>query len=123
MRSVCIGCQRRVWCLCGVEFSMEGNRKTHRMSCTGGGMRENSRQCGRCDSWVSRGNYARHVRRCRGGLGDIDEEVEVGDRTGEAPRGRRGPCPRCGTELLVANMARHLRRCRLVWDPGGEPRP
>ena len=100
--------------LCGCEFGTEGNRKAHRRTCTGGGMTVNKKQCGSCGRWVSRSNYARHVRGC-GGVGD-------GGRGG-AVVGNRGPCPRCGVVLSKANMARHLRGCRRVWDPGGEPRP
>ena len=104
--------------LCGCEFVTEGNRKAHRWTCTGGGSTESSRQCGICGGWVSKPNYARHVRRC-GGSGS----VSVGRGSGESSGGGRGPCPQCGTMLSVANMARHLRSCRRVWDPGGEPRP
>ena len=91
----------------------EGNRKAHRRTCTGGGRTDNTRQCGACGAWVSKANYARHVRGCeaRGAVGGVG----IGR---EAPQGRRGPCPSCGVEMSVANMARHLRRCRRVWDPG-----
>ena len=102
--------------LCQCEFMTEGNRKAHRGTCTGGGRTDSTRQCGGCGVWVSRSNYARHVRGCRGGSEAVARSSETGG-------GRRGPCPRCATVLSVANMARHLRRCRLVWDPGGEPRP
>ena len=101
--------------LCECEFVTEGNRKAHRVTCTGGGRTSSSRQCGGCGAWVTRGNYARHVRGCTGGA------IARGESGGGG--GRRGPCPQCGTVLLVANMARHRARCRLVWDPGGEPRP
>ena len=103
--------------LCECEFETEGNRKVHRLTCTGGGRTDSSRQCGGCGGWVSRGNYARHVRGCMGG-----ERVSAA-REERGGSGRRGPCPQCGTVLLLANMARHRTRCRLVWDPGGEPRP
>ena len=109
---------------CGCDFMTEGNRKAHWDTCTGGGRTDSSRQCGRCGGWVSRGNYARHLRGCAGGVGVGGEGSAGGEEvTEERSARRRGPCPQCGTVLSVANMARHRTRCRLVWDPGGVPRP
>ena len=82
--------------------------------------------------WVSRGNYARHVRRCRerrradtgGSEGDVGagggngSEARVGGRT----RGKVAECQLCGRTLSYSNMARHQMSCR-VWDPGGGPMP
>ena len=57
----------------------------------GGGVRGEGdrRQCGGCKRWVSRANYARHVRACGrveavGAVGGRDVEVGVrrGDRLG-----------------------------------------
>ena len=118
--------------MCGEDFRSEGNRKVHRRTCGGGSMDGHLRQCGGCRVWITRGNYARHVRRCRTvrgedrELGDVREGGGVGGGEGssrEAPRGRRGPCPSCGVALSLANMARHLRGCRRVWDPGGGATP
>ena len=124
--------------MCECVFETEGNRKNHIVSCTGGGRTESRRQCGRCGRWVSRSNYARHVDGCggsasgvsgavageRGGGGGRDDEEGESDEVGGLTAGRRrGPCPRCSKVLSIANMARHLKSCRIVWDPGGEPRP
>ena len=86
-------------------------------------------ECEVCGGWVSRTNYARHVRRCREILGeaaaDVGEELGVGEARGgmgERTRGRVAECPRCGRTLSYSNMARHRESCR-VWDPGGGPRP
>ena len=93
---------------CMNEFMTEGNRKEHERTCTGGGRVGDRRECGVCGRWVSRSNYARHVRGCGG---------EAEQRRGGG-LGRRAPCQRCGRQLLASNMARHLGSCR-VWDPGG----
>ena len=57
---------------CGRGFDAEGQRVSHVRSCTGGayGGEGDRRQCGGCKRWVSRANYARHVRACgRGAVG------------------------------------------------------
>jgi len=101
--------------ICGLVLQTEGARVNHRVSCLGGEQREGRRECGQCGSWVTKGNYARHVRTCR-----MRENLEGGAAGGRGAVGRRKECERCGTWQSVANMARHQRgaACR-VWDPGG----
>ena len=95
---------------CGVGLETEGARQNHRRTCRGGEVGEgNRRECGICQVWVSRKNYARHVRGC-GGIARA------------AAPGKVKQCTWCRRTLSAANMARHERRCR-VWDPGGEPNP
>ena len=43
------------WC----RINLETN---HEKTCTGEGWRRERRQCGNCGEWVSRGDYARHLR-------------------------------------------------------------
>ena len=62
-------------------------------------------------TWVSRGNYARHLRSCGGGQG------------GGGGWGRTKACEMCGVVLTTRNMARHVDRFHRIWDPGGGPRP
>ena len=117
---------------CGKEFESEGNRKNHEKTCTGGEYEDDRgrRQCGKCEGWYSKANYARHVRSCRGGGGGAGQpgrgvrERGVGAGRGRAQRGRRGACGRCGREMLAGNIPRHQRggACR-VWDPGGGGKP
>jgi hypothetical protein len=103
--------------ICREVFETEGAKKNHARTCMGGarGM-AGRRECGRCGSWVTKGNYARHVRGCVGG----DDRED--DREDDRVRGRMKVCEVCGRAMSRANMARHQRGCR-VWDPGGEPRP
>ena len=118
---------------CGVILETEGAQKNHERSCEGGRMEGGMRECGICGRWMQAGNYARHVRGCRGrGRGrDRGEEEEGGeerDGEGQAGRGgavrrcRVGPCQLCGRVVTLANMAKHHRSYR-VWDPGGGPSP
>ena len=112
---------------CGRGFDAEGQRVSHVRSCTGGayGGEGDRRQCGGCKRWVSRANYARHVRACG--------RVEVGGAVGGRDVGvgiRRGgqvrmvTCGGCGKEMRAGNLARHQGggACR-VWDPGGGQTP
>ena len=94
----------------------------------GGGSR---RECVECGEWVSRTNFARHVRGCRdrrgGTVADVGEVSGAsgergGGSTGERTGGRVAECQLCGRTLSYTNMARHQRSCR-VWDPGGGSRP
>ena len=103
---------------CGVNVETEGAKANHERTCLGGRVEGNRRECASCGAWVTKGNYASHVRSCGGG----DGEGEGREEEREPVRGRVGPCQRCGRVLTLANMARHLRSCR-VWDPGGGPRP
>ena len=71
-------------------------------------------------SWVSRANYARHVRACGrvevgGAVGGRD--VGVGNRRGVQVR--MVTCGGCGKEMRAGNLARHQRGACRVWDPGG----
>ena len=52
--------------MCGGVFDAEGQRVSHVRRYTGGAYGEEGdrRQCGGCRRWVSRANYARHVRAC-----------------------------------------------------------
>ena len=101
----------------------------HERTCEGGRVGGNQRECEECGVWVSRSNYARHVRGCRdrrgGGLtseGVAGGAGGGGEGTGGWTTGRVAECQLCGRTLSYSNMARHQRSCR-VWDPGGGPRP
>ena len=63
---------------CGRGFDAKGQRVSHVRSCTGGAYGEEGdrRQCGWCRRWVSRANYARHVRAC----GRVEAGGAVGGR-------------------------------------------
>ena len=101
---------------CGEQMKTEGAKKNHEKTCLGGaGGTDGRRECGRCARWVTRTNYARHVRVCGG-----ERREEVAERRGV--RGKVKECERCRRVLSAANMARHREGCR-VWDPGGEPSP
>ena len=41
---------------CGVSLETEGAKKNHEKSCMGGGVRDNRRECGRCGTWITKGN-------------------------------------------------------------------
>ena len=73
------------------------------------------RQCGGCKRWVSRANYARHVRSCgrvEGGGAVRGRDVEVGVRRGGQVR--MAMCGGCGREMRAGNLARHQRgACRV----------
>ncbi|KAI8486756.1 hypothetical protein Bbelb_355040 [Branchiostoma belcheri] len=88
---------------------------SHEKSCSGGEVRHKRRECGTCGVWVSRGNYARHVRSCGGGGGG----ASAVRREREPVKGKVGVCPSCQREISYSNMARHQKACRRVWDPGG----
>ena len=62
------------------------------------------RECGRCGTWITKGNYARHVRRCA---------RREGERNDRGAKGRVKGCDRCGSVLTVDNMARHQRGASL----------
>ena len=103
----------------------------HESTCGGGRVEGNQRECGECGGWVSRKNYARHVRGCRDRRGENSADAgsesgasggRGGGSTGERTRGRVAECQLCGRTLSYTNMARHQASCR-VWDPGGGPRP
>ena len=102
---------------CGYVCETEVACKMHESSCVGGRVDGGRRECGVCGAWVSRTNYARHVRTCSMREGAAGE----GEGSGRT-RGRVAECPRCGRTLSYSNMARHQTSCR-VWDPGGGPRP
>ena len=110
--------------LCGMRCETEVARLNHERACGGGRVDGGRRECARCGSWVSRGNYARHRRRCGvldGGEGEADEgesEAGGGDAGETRTRGRTAECQLCGRTLSHSNMARHQRSC-MVWDPGG----
>ena len=67
---------------------------------------------GNCGGWASRGNYARHLRNCRGRV--VSGGGFVGDRR---------ECEIFCRMQSAMNLARHRARCRQVWDPGGGHRP
>ena len=113
---------------CGKEMTTEGARASHERSCTGGareGGEAGRRQCGVCGGWVSRSNYARHMRRCSGGDG-VERGAEDGEggtiRARGEGGGRRKACDVCGAVVTVRNMARHMDTQHRTWDPGGGPR-
>ena len=85
---------------CGRGFDAEGQRVSHVRSCMGGayGGEGDSRQCGGCKRWVSRANYARHVRSC--GRVEARGAVEVGVRRGGQVR--MATCGGCGREMRAA---------------------
>ena len=105
---------------CGRGFDAKGQRVSHVRSCTGGAYGEEGdrRQCGWCRRWVSRANYARHVRACG--------RVEVGGLFGGRMLGlglggrevRMVTCGGCGKEMRAGNLARHQRGACRVWAPG-----
>ena len=111
--------------VCGMSVETEVVRVNHERSCTGGADEVNGRrQCGRCDTWITKGNYARHVRGCRVEEREEQERPAAATAGGEergrggGRRGKVSQCPGCARWLSAANMARHQRSCR-VWDPGG----
>ena len=103
MRFSCGRCDR------GLET--EGARVNHQRTCTGRGrgVVGGRRDCGNCRSWITVGNYARHVR-CLGRRGWV------------GVRGRVRQCNLCWRVVSAANFARHQDECR-VWDPGRGPMP
>ena len=112
---------------CGRGFDAEGQRVSHVRSCTGGayGGEGDRRQCGGCKRWVSRANYARHVRSC----GRVEAGGAVvggrgaGVRVGRGGQVRMATCGGCGREMRAGNLARHQRGACRVWDPGGGANP
>ena len=57
--------------ICGMNVETEGARKNHERSCTGGEIEADEKsEFGRCDTWITKGNYARHVRLCAKGNGE-----------------------------------------------------
>ena len=104
---------------CGGVYLTEIACEMHERTCGGGRVDGNRRECGVCGTWVSRANYARHLRSCESRRGG----AEGGEESGEVrTRGRVAVCPLCGRTVSYSNMARHQRSCR-VWDPGGGPSP
>ena len=69
-----------------------------------------------CKRWVSRANYARHVRAC-GRVEVGGRDVGVGIRRGGQVR--MVTCGGCGREMRAGNLARHQRGACQVRDPGG----
>ena len=63
-------------------------------------------QCGGCKRWVSRANYARHVRMC-GRVEVAGRDVGVGIRRGGLVR--MVTCGGCGREMRAGNLATHQR--------------
>ena len=60
---------------------------------------EDTRQCGECERWANRANYARHMRKCERAEHVVEERG--GWRDWEKSRGsgllaRRVRCGRCG---------------------------
>ena len=82
------------------------------------------RQCGGCKWWVSRANYARHVRACGrvevGGGGCWGRDVGLGLGGGQV---RMVTCGGCEREMRAGNLARHQRGACRVWDPGEGANP
>ena len=108
---------------CGMSVETEGAKVNHERTCMGGDQMGNRRECGRCGKWLTKGNYARHVRRCNERAGEEEEAGrDGGDEARVRTRGKVGNCQLCGRVVSLANMARHQRSCR-VWDPGGGPNP
>ena len=107
---------------CNRKCETQGAKENHQRTCTGGRTNEggNKRQCGKCERWITVGNYARHVRKCLEGTGDRTEEMD--QRRIEGGNGRKRSCEKCSKWVSASNYARHLRGCR-VWDPGGGPGP
>ena len=102
--------------ICGMNVETEGARKNHEKSCTGEEIGwDGRRECGRCGTWIAKGNYASHVRRCARG---------EGERNDRGARDRVKDCDRCGRGLLltVTNMAWHQRGC-VAQRPGRKPSP
>ena len=78
----------------GKEVTTEGARASNERSCTGGaveGGEGGMRECERCGGWVSRSNYAMHL---RGAAGDrVERGVE--DSGGSVIRRQRKACEVC----------------------------
>ena len=78
--------RKRFQCdMCGKDLETMVAKVSHEKTCNGGrDLGDGRRECGECNERVSRANYARHVRTCRGeGLRREDEEIR---------RGRRAQC-------------------------------
>ena len=108
--------RKRFWCdLCDKPLETMVAKVAHEKTCDGGReVADGRRECPTCNHRISRSNYARHTKSCRGeGRRRKDEEVRIG---------RRAICRYCGGLYSYANMARHERAC-LMWDPGGGPNP
>ena len=57
---------------CGLEVATKGALVCHRRTCGAGRRLEDGRrECGGCGARVSYANFARHVRSCRGGGGEL----------------------------------------------------
>ena len=101
---------------CGVVCKTEVACWMHERACVGRNMQGSRRECGECGEWMSRANFARHVRTC----GVREGEATVGEEErSERTRGRVAECQWCRRTLSYTNMARHERSCRWLWDPGG----
>ena len=111
---------------CGMMCETEVACEMHERTCRGGRVSGERRECVMCGGWVSRSNFARHVRSCREGRGrgagaedggegvgrsQMDGGVRRGGGSGTRTRGRVAECQLCGRTLSYTNMARHQRSC------------
>ncbi len=98
-QKVMFNCQR-----CGETFKSEANLKNHIKICTGIHAADpDLRQCDKCQRQISKGNFARHYRKCN------NQEQEV--RANIQERGPRYNCPNCDKNLSKSNRARHEQTC------------
>ena len=99
-QKVMFNCQR-----CGETFKSEANLKNHNKICTGIHAADpDLRQCDICQRQISKGNFARHYRKCNNQVQDVEvNNIQV--------RGPRYNCPNCGKNLSKSNRARHEQTC------------
>jgi len=115
---------------CGISLETEGARKNHMATCGGGRVvDENRRECHKCRKGITKGNYARHVRSCRGvwdpGGGEDNARQDRDGVVLEVARvfkNKRVICIFCRNEQSASNLARHQRGCG-GREPEGGPRP
>ena len=90
---------------CNSIFNTKGNLVNHMGGCGGAvASREGLKRCNICQREVTRSNFARHSRACRG-------EAQQGQG---GPRGRkcaRKVCENCGNSISAPNYSRHLTTC------------
>ena len=93
---------------CGVACETEVACMMYERTCAGGGVGGSRRECDVCKVWISRANYARHVRACGGREG----ETLVGGEAGEGDQGEGGRVPEvweCGVILQYGEAPEELQ--------------
>ena len=99
----------------GVQVK-EKAKMNHEKICMSAGVERKRRECARCGNWITKENYARHVRRCRGKSGGGGSDAEAGEKRGgevegcvkEGGRaGGAGECHFCAKILIHTYMVRY----------------